>query len=76
MTRSQLHDQAAVLAEPLAHNTWRVCDTGELDIVESTMGYISELGGTYEVRVLHSPQRHAFVRTFKEAMECFEAVAS
>lgn len=76
MTLSRQLDQAALIAEPLADNTWRVCNTGELDVVPSTMGFIGELGGTYEVRVLHSPELGRFVPTFKEAMEYFEKVAS
>ena len=76
MTLSTNHSRTGIIAEPLADNSWRVCDSGAIDIVDETMGYIGELGGTYEVRVLHSPELRQYVPTFKEAMECFEAVAS
>lgn len=76
MTLSRPLDHAALIAEPLAENSWRVCNTAELDVVSSTMGFIGELGGTYEVRVLNAPELHRFVPTFKEAMEYLEKVAS
>ncbi|HRP99431.1 MAG TPA: hypothetical protein PK781_03090 [Terrimesophilobacter sp.] len=76
MTIQKVHDHTTIIAEPMADRAWRVCDGEGENAVDSTIGFIGELGGTYEVRVLRSPERHRFVTTFKEAMECFGAVAS
>lgn len=76
MTLSTTHSRTGIIAEPLADHTWRVCDSEAIDLIDETMGYIGELGGTYEVRMLHAPELRQYVPSSKEAMECFEAVAS
>lgn len=62
-----------VFAEPQGEHGWRVCrnDAG-VSLLDPTIGYIDELGGTYEVRVIGGPTERQFVPTFKDAMDCFE----
>lgn len=72
MTWSTERARPRVFAEPLGEHEWRVCrnDAG-VSLLDPTLGYIEELGGTYEVRVLAAPTQRQFVPTFKEAMDCF-----
>lgn len=59
-----------IIAQPLEEHTWRVwsMDSDDADL-DRTVGYIEELGGTYEVRMLLGTTR--YVPDFKSAMECF-----
>lgn len=61
-----------IFAEPLGENAWRV-RTHELDgaLPGPTIGFIDELGGTYEVRVLAEPSERHCVETFTAAMDRF-----
>lgn len=63
----------AVIAQPISEHQWQVCAsrTGSIDDTQAVVGYISELGGTYEVHVLYLPESRHYFPTFKEAMECF-----
>ena len=71
MTLATITESTRILAQPLGGGTWRVCATSAHSDDESTVGYIDELGGTYEVRVLASPTIATYVDSFKQAMECF-----
>lgn len=71
MTFTATHESLQILAHPLGEGSWRVCAGGNYDSDGATVGYIEELGGTYEVRVLEAPTNASFVETFKQAMECF-----
>ena len=73
MTWSTERARPRVFAEPQGEHGWRVCrnDAG-VSLLDATIGYIDELGGTYEVRVIGGPTERQFVPTFKDAMDCFE----
>lgn len=60
-----------VLAQPLGGGSWRVRATNSHDADGTTIGYIDELGGTYEVRALGVPKVASYVETFKQAIEFF-----
>lgn len=66
-------DSSPVLAQPLGGGTWRVCVSNLHYADGTTIGYIDELGGTYEVRALSVPSVSTYVDTFKQAMELFTA---
>ena len=71
MTLATTTESTRILAQPLGGGTWRVCATSAQSEGETTLGYIDELGGTYEVRVLESPTIASYVDSFKQAMEFF-----
>lgn len=77
MTWSTERARPRIFAEPLGEHGWRVCrnDAGA-SLLDPTIGFIDELGGTYEVRVLSAPDERQYVPTFKEAMDCFETEES
>lgn len=64
-------------AQPISEHEWQVCTwrRRSIDDTQAVIGYISELGGTYEVRRILWPPTRNYVLTFKEAMECFGAPA-
>ncbi len=65
----------SVIAQPLAEREWQVV-TGDWDSSQGgrTLGFIEELGGTYEVEVLHDSELCQFFGTFKEAMDYFDSL--
>lgn len=67
----------ATIARPVDEHEWQVCANrdGSLDETQTVFGYISELGGIYEVHVLRAPGIRQYVTTFKEAMDCFGVVS-
>lgn len=66
----------SVLAQPLADREWQVV-AGDWDQPHGgrVVGFIEELGGTYEVDVVDHPSLRQFFDTFKDAMEFFEHLA-
>ncbi len=63
-------DRQSVIAQPLAEGKWQVV-AGDWDRPrgERVIGFILELGGTYEVDVVGQPSLRQFFNTFKDAME-------
>lgn len=68
-----IHESLQILAHPLGGGSWRVSFGASHDSEGATIGYIEELGGTYEVRGIETPTVATYVETFKHAMECFHA---
>lgn len=71
MTSTTITESTRIFAQPLGGGTWRVCATSSHNDDGETVGYIDELGGTYEVQVLSTPTIASYVDTFKQAMEFF-----
>lgn len=70
-------NRPAVVAQPLAEREWQVLGgdwygTGAVRVI----GFIEELGGTYELDVVEEPALRRFCGSFKDAMEYFEALES
>ena len=65
----------SVIAQPLAARKWQVI-AGAWDLSQGgrLVGFIEELGGTYEVEILDRPALSQFFETFKEAIDFFERV--
>lgn len=63
----------SVIAQPLAEREWQVV-AGEWQRSNGgrIVGFIEELGGTYEVEVLRDSSLCQFFGTFKEAMDYFD----
>lgn len=61
-----------LIAQPIHDREWQVI-AGDWDSVLGvrTVGFIEELGGTYEVDVLEQPELCQFFDTFKAAMDYF-----
>ncbi len=65
----------SLIARPLTEHEWQVVagggkNSGGIRIV----GFIEELGGTYEVGVYERPELCQYFETFKEAMDFFDDV--
>lgn len=71
MVPSTYRMRQTIIAQSVQEHLWRVCDVDRDHPEGETMGTIEELGGTYEVRVLHWPSTRQYVSSFKEAMQCF-----
>ena len=65
----------SVIAQPLAEREWQVI-AGQWRTTHGgrVIGFIEELGGTYEVEILERPELCQFFGTFKEAIEYFEYI--
>lgn len=63
----------SVIAQPLAEREWQVI-AGELRSAHGgrVIGFIEELGGTYEVESLERPELSRFFDSFKGAIDFFE----
>lgn len=63
----------SVIAQPLAEREWQVI-AGELRSAHGgrVIGFIEELGGTYEVEFLERPELSRFFDSFKAAIDFFE----
>lgn len=64
-----------VVAQPTAEREWQVLG-GEWDRPggDRVIGFIEELGGTYEVKVIDEPALRQYFELFKDAMEYFESL--
>lgn len=62
----------SVLAQPLAEREWQVvAGDSRSGSGAKIVGFIEELGGTYEVDVVNQPELSKFFDTFKGAMDHF-----
>ena len=65
-------ERPLLIAEPLAEREWQVI-AGAWDRIGGgcVLGFIEELGGVYEVKIINQPDLSQFFDTFKEAVDCF-----
>lgn len=61
-----------LIAEPLAEREWQVI-AGAWERLGGgrVLGFIEELGGVYEIKIVNHPELSQFFNTFKEAVDCF-----
>lgn len=65
-------ERPSVIAQPLDEHEWQViAGDWHREGGGRVLGFIEELGGTYEVEIVDQPALCQFFDTFKEAVDCF-----